>query len=315
LTSDIEKLIARFDRRSISDPFFSPLYFHTAYETDQLQLVNRSLHRSLGSTRPNSDLEPVTYLYHLRLWNRFSGARSQRFFALVERYDWRWVMAACALLLAARMVTGRRWPMTSDRAAYRHAAVALLLTGVAGMVASIVLLLLFQNFHGYLYRDVGLLVALFMAGLTLGGLLASRIGRSEKRALLRSIGVCALAFGAFFLVLGILVTCHRAGWLPGKIVGHVGFFYGAMVAAGVLTGAQFPFVGRLAVACGRDLGRAGGALECLDHLGACLGAFLTGIVLIPVSGIAATLGVFTAIEVLAGLSLLRAALATMDEKR
>jgi len=307
LTSDVERLMARFDRQGVRDPIFSPLFFYTAYESNQLALVNRSLHRSLGSVRTNSDLEPVTYLYHLRLWNRFSGARSQRFFSLVERYDWHWVVWVCLVLLAMRLASSPLLPMTSDRAASRHGAVVLFITGVAGMVSSILLLLLFQSFHGYLYSEVGLLVALFMAGLTTGGAIANRIGRDAKGWLLVLVGGAALAYGFFFLLLELLATGRLGRAVPADLLAHPVFFFLAMVAAGILTGVQFPLVGRLAVVCGGEPGKAGGTLESLDHLGGCLGAFLTGIVLIPVSGVGATLKVFGAIEATAGLSVLLAA--------
>jgi spermidine synthase len=300
LTSDVQRLIARFDRRGINDPSFSPLYFHTAYEANQLQLVNQTFRRTLGTIRPNTDTDPVTYLYHLRLWNRFSGGRSQRFFALIERYNWRAVAAGCGMLCVLLVVFGG-WGIPSDRRAYRLAVAVLVLTGMSGMVSSVVLLLLFQNFHGSLYRHVGLLVALFMAGLTGGSFFANRVGRDEKGRLLGAIGICSLLSSGFFLALAIVGK--GLGGLAEVLFSHVVFFYLAMVAAGGLTGAQFPLVGRLAIVCGRDLGRVGGTLECLDHIGACLGAFLTGMVLIPVSGIAATLGIFGWLELLAGVVL------------
>jgi len=305
LTSNIAQLIARFERRNIRDPDFSPLYFYTAYETDLLRLVNQTLRQSLGKVRLNTDFEPVTYLYHLRLWNRFAGARSQRLFALIERYDWRGVVATCILLCVLLIIFGGSL-MPPARLAYHLAVGALVLTGMSGMVSSIVLLLLFQSFHGSLYRHVGLLVALFMAGLTVGSLLANRVGRDEKSRLVGYIGLCALAFGGFFSALG-MVSDGWYGGLAEVLFGRTTFFYLAMIAAGALTGVQFPLVGRLAIVCGRDIAQAGGTLECLDHVGACLGAFLTGIVLIPVSGIAATLGVFGCLEFLAGLLLLATA--------
>lgn len=304
LTSDVERLIGRFEQRGVEDPVFSPLSFHTAYETEQLNRVNRSLRRSLGSVPPNSDAEPVTYLYHLRLWNLFAGGRSQSFFDLIQRYDWRWVVLACALCLLLRAAAFHWIPMSSDRAAYRQSVAVLFLTGIAGMVSSILLLLLFQNFHGHLYRDVGLLVALFMAGLTLGGLTGNRTGRTEKRWLVGGISRFALAYGLFFLVMEGLVHARGRGGQWGELFDHAAFFYGAMIAAGCLTGVQFSLVGRLASVAGRDPGRAGGALECLDHVGACLGAFLTGIILIPVSGIEATLLTLACVEAGAGLWLM-----------
>ena len=300
LTSDAERLIARFEARGVNEPSFSPLFFYTAYETDQLRLVNRTLRGSLGKVRPNTDFEPVTYLYHLRLWNQFSGGRGQSALAWIERFDWRWVPVAFVLLVIVGLA------LRPARAAYPVSLGALVLTGASGMVSSIVLLLLFQNFQGSLYRQVGLLVALFMAGLTAGSLLATRRGRDEKASLLIGAGGCAVAFSVF---MGVLAAVSK-GWtgaLGDFLFSQAGFFYGAMIAAGVLTGVQFPLVGRLAAACGRDIGKAGGTLESLDHVGACLGAFLTGVVLIPVSGIAATFGLFGVLELLAGLVLLIAA--------
>jgi spermidine synthase len=299
LTSDVERLIARFERRGINAPGFSPLYFHTAYESDRLQLVNQTLRQAVGTMRPNTDFEPVTYLYYLRLWNRYSGGRSQVFFGLVARYDWRWVVWACIVAMVVRLATSRRWPMASDRAVYRQAVAALFLTGAAGMVSSIVLLLLFQNLYGSLYRDVGLLVALFMAGLTVGSALGNRIGRSERSSLVIFLFLSSLAYALFFLALEMLASAGATNRATAKLLDHAGFFYAAMILAGTLTGAPFPLVGRLAVVCGRDPGRAGGVLESLDHLGACLGAFLIGIVLVPVSGIVATLKVFGFIELFA----------------
>jgi spermidine synthase len=344
LTSDVARLIARFERRGVVDPGFSPLYFHTAYEQGQLQVVNRTLRETLGRVRPNTDLEPVTYLYHLRLWNRFSGASSQAFFAAIERYDWRWAILIAVAFLLVRLATARWVPLTSARAAWRQGVAMLFATGFAGMAASILLLLLFQNHHGSLYREVGLLVALFMGGLTIGSLVANwgsgsnyrltpKLGRrrpwsaqamlapsggelptcttSTSRAASRLLGAMGLGACAFWLFLFVLEKSASGGvWeqLAGGFFESASFFHGAMIAAGILTGVQFPLVGRLAAVTGRDPGRAGGILESVDHLGACFGAFLTGVVLIPVSGVVATMTVCRTIEIVFGASLLLAAI-------
>jgi spermidine synthase len=314
LTSDVERLIARYEQRGIADPGFSPLYFHTAFETDALQQINQTLRGSIGKVRPNTDSEPVTYLYYLRLWNRFSGNRSRRVFAGIERYDWRWVVWMCFGLLVFRLATARAWPMTSDRTAFRHAAAVLFATGTAGMVSSVVLLLLFQNLHGSLYRDVGLLVALFMAGLTAGSWLGNRLGREQKGALVGRLAAAALAFALFFLVLERISVGGSSAGLAGTLLGKRAFFYAAMILAGALTGMPFPLVGRLGVACGRDPGRTGGVLESLDHLGACLGAFATGIILVPIGGTIHTLLVFAIIEIACGISLALAVFALWPKR-
>ena len=304
LTSDVQRLIARYEARGVRDAAFSPLLFHTSYERGALRLVNDALARAAGGVRPNTDLEPVTYLHHLRLWHRFSGGASQALFAAVEHYDWRWAVAALVALGLLRLGTFRRLPFASDRAAWRHAVVALFAAGFAGMAASILLLLLFQNHHGSLYREVGLLVALFMAGLTIGSWIANRAGPGTKAALLARMGIAALFFGLFFFLFEQLAAAGASGGFASALPRHPLFFHAAMVVAGLLTGLPFPLVGRLAVACGRDPGRAGGLLEATDHAGAGLGALATGVVLIPVSGVLATMRVVQTLEVAIGLSLL-----------
>ncbi len=317
LTSDPAVLAARFDARGVADPDFSPLFFETAYERHQLELLNRTLRRTLGRVRPNTDFEPATYLHFLRLWSQFSGTRQSWIFRAVQGYDWRIALALCAAIALAAAVLGLRrridptaavlaaahYDRPPDRCrvrGYSAAIGALAAAGMVGMAASIILLLLYQNFHGALYRQVGMLVALFMAGLTAGSLAANRFGRDAPGALLVRLGLCALAF---CLLLGSIALLAGTGvgrqWFERPMV-----FPLAMIAAGALTGAQFSLVGRFAGACGRDTARAGGVLESADHLGACVGAFATGIVLVPVSGIAASLAVAAGVELAAGAILL-----------
>jgi spermidine synthase len=198
--------------------------------------------------------------------------------------------------------------MRSARARYRHSVLVLFLAGTAGMVASVMLQLLYQNFFGSLYREIGLLVALFMAGLTLGGIAGNRWGSNTVQSLTGRCAVAALLFALFFLFLEFAVTARSLSWALGRVFEYRGFFFVATVVAGLLTGVLFPLTGRLAVVSGRDPGRTGGVLECTDHIGACLGAFLVGIVLVPVSGMIATLKVFRVILFFAGVSLALSAL-------
>ena len=57
-----------------------------------------------------------------------------------------------------------------------------------------------------------------------------------------------------------------------------------VLAAGVGTGVVFPLSSHIAVLSGRSLARTAGTLDAVDHLGAALGAFLTGVILVPVLG-------------------------------
>lgn len=303
LTSGIETLMGRFNRRGISDGDFSPLFFFEAYQTDQLDFVNQSLRESRGKAHANRDAEPITYLYHLRLWRQFSGAKSPGPIRTFEAPSIRAVIEVGLIVIVLILLFGlARFLQLPGRFAFPIAILVLALIGMTGMASSIILLLLFQNYHGSLYQDVGLLVALFMAGLTLGALIGNRWGKEDARSLSQTIGLAAMFFCGFLVVVGICAHVLPQDFSI-DLLHHPTLFHILMVFAGVLTGAPFPLVGRLAAACGKSIGRTGGVLECADHLGACAGAFVTGLVLLPLAGIANTLAMFAVLLFLAGLAM------------
>lgn len=57
-----------------------------------------------------------------------------------------------------------------------------------------------------------------------------------------------------------------------------------VLVTGLLGGAAFPLAGRLQLALTPRAGAAAGRVVAADHAGACLGALLCGIVLVPVFG-------------------------------
>jgi spermidine synthase len=76
-----------------------------------------------------------------------------------------------------------------------------------------------------------------------------------------------------------------------------------MVAlTGVLGGAAFPLAGRLQLEATGQIAAAAGSVDSADHAGACLGALLCGLLLVPVFGIT------TAAAILAGTKLASAAM-------
>jgi spermidine synthase len=81
-----------------------------------------------------------------------------------------------------------------------------------------------------------------------------------------------------------------------------------VVLTGLLGGAAFPLAGRLQLGAGGRAGAAAGSVVGADHAGACLGALLCGILLVPV------LGTTVAAFLLAGMKLSSAALLALGER-
>ncbi len=158
-------------------------------------------------------------------------------------------------------------------------------TGFSAMVLEVILLFGFQVFQGYVFYAIGILVAVFMAGLAAGSFTGSRLVRGEA------------APGRFFLACEALLTALALAlapvlllpFLPGTILNAaIGFL---LFLTGFVTGCEFP----LAAACygsGRDLRRtsrpmagAAGTIYALDLFGGWLGGLLGAFLLFPVLGV------------------------------
>ena len=113
--------------------------------------------------------------------------------------------------------------------------VSLATTGMVGMGADLMILLLYQTYRGTLYLEVGLIIALFMLGLALGAYHAGRVRRYGRRR-----GAVALSdlFWVVFL-LGLIPLCSRLSAAPAE----AGLLLSiAALVAGALTALPFPWV-------------------------------------------------------------------------
>jgi len=163
------------------------------------------------------------------------------------------------------LMIGRRWD-TSRRVLL--AAIA----GAAGMVLECALLLGYQTRAGVLYRDLGLLMTAFMAGLALGAAAVDRTGSSTARRWLSVAAFAALSLGS--------AVWLRAG-SPGGLIASsclllaLGFLVAAVVAHASLL--RDP-----------DQLRVVSPVYASDLLGGCVGSLLAGVVLIPLLGLPGT---------------------------
>jgi spermidine synthase len=177
------------------------------------------------------------------------------------------------------------------------------------MALSIIWLFAFQNLYGYVYQRIGWIIALFMGGLVIGCELVNRRSRGlpEPKRLLAYLwrwlilvdgllALLALAIPFALPAFGVMQSTPQALTL-------VEWCVSIMVAlTGVLGGAAFALAGRLQLQTTGRPGSAAGTIVGADHAGACLGALLSGILLVPVFGTAA------AAFILAGIKLTSVAL-------
>ncbi len=311
---------------------------------DPQKLDQRSLELDRVADVPiSTDLHPVVYVQYLAIWEAATHAtRSRgpderhrtRSSGVIERLrSIGWleivsaVIAVAGVVFAASFAVHRR--RRDDGSAQGAAksswlsACALTLsigsTGLATMALSIVLLFAFQNLYGYIYQRIGWIVALFMTGLVLGcGWISWRCRRNADRSGQRGrlwveliavdLAIAVLAVAVPF-VLRLLGSAQHGLASPAVVEGVISAL---VVMTGVLGGGAFALAGGLRLGHRHALevdsaearGRAAGWVVGADHIGACLGALGSGLVLVPVLGIPATAYLLAGLKLASGANLL-----------
>jgi len=76
--------------------------------------------------------------------------------------------------------------------------------------------------------------------------------------------------------------------------------YALVAVAGVLGGMVFPLASVLVIEARGSTGRAAAAVDAADNAGACLGAFITGVLLVPILGVGDACLAVAGVKVLSG---------------
>jgi len=270
--------------------------------------VERTTQRFARIEAPlNTDARPISYYLGLAVWNRVAGASPGRAGIAWEGRGTMFFLALLGIALLARLFHAAETsrldasatsPLGGDRF---NAVLTVGGLGFAGMSASVLLSLAYQSAVGMLYGRVALLAALFMAGLGWGAIVGGRIGWTRFQARCVLMGFLA-GLGALLTALGWYLG--TTGWESGILI------MAALVSAGTLTGTAFS----AAAGVFADAeGRTGAWLDAADHLGASLGAFAAGVLLIPIVGFRST--ALAAAAVVAALLVLHAQSLWLERRR
>ena len=280
ISPNSEVLAERFKSRDIHSDFFTPYHFKLLLPEDRVEFITRVLEEK-QTERINTDSFPITYFYNLVLWEIISGERGKATFLQNLSLNVRWIVVLlfCLFFLRIAYVLIRR-----DRLAHHlkcNALLAIGTTGFAGMALEIILLFAFQNIYGYLYYKVGLIVALFMLGLSLGGWVMTRLIAGRERNWIILLTILEFIVVIYSLSLPYIIATFST---YGSDMIHMEYLFMVLVAgAGWLTGLEFPLVSKILIKR-EDVGTVAGWVDSFDHLGACCGALLTGTVMVPLFG-------------------------------
>jgi len=286
LTSSCAELAQRLAARKVRSGIF-PAYFAAVFPEEETASLNAAL-SALPAGEVNADWRPTTYAASLVLWARYSRSTVARWVLASTRV--KSALLFCALVLAALLGV---LPVLARRSVSAAASIGILYTGFSAMSMSVLVLYAFQVKCGYVYDWIGALTASFIGGLCLGGVLGSARAATRRRLIGAEVFAC-LAPLAGLAALGI-----AAGRLSADHARYVILF--VSVGAGLATGFEFPVAAGILSAAGSGARDAASRLQALDQAGACAGALVTGILIVPALGIWLSLGVLAAVKACSAL--------------
>jgi spermidine synthase len=265
LSIDPGRLTAAITRLGLNNRYVSPEMLPARLNPLRIDYLAGKI--SGPATRINRDLAPVSYYFHSILWAaQFRGLESKLIQA-AGRIPSGWLLDAplAVFALGLAFLASRR-----KRSAARFL-VPIAVMGLTSIVVELTVFIAFQANFGYVYGKIPLLLALFMAGLVIGSLLARRQKQTTPAAL-------PIVQGAF--VLSLLAALKSLSGAGGEIVP-----FALLLVFGTLGGYLFVCASGLLLRERPHLGLGYG----VDLLASFAGVILASAVIIPLWGLPAVL--------------------------
>jgi len=259
-------IAARLERLGLATKLVNRHYLDAMLAPDRLADLDRAVAQP---AEINTDFNPALYYYHLRHW-------LSQFTVWTVLPSGRMLGGVLLALLAAYLVGLRAVPRVIFAA------------GFAAAALEVVLLLGFQVLYGSLYRQVGLVVTVFMAGLAAGAWRANHRLDHAASVRLAPVRLLLLLSGAIAVLAAllpfILPQLGRLDAFTGSALSGQGIVLLLTFLLAALVGGQFPLAG--ATGSGEAAATAA-RLYTADLVGAALGALLVSTLLIPLLGVTA----------------------------
>ncbi|MBN2565462.1 MAG: hypothetical protein JXB46_07100 [Candidatus Eisenbacteria bacterium] len=283
LTRDADVLIDRVRRRDLDVVYIRDYYLSDRLNQERTEELDRAV-AGVPATI-NSDLTPIGYYLDLVVWQKqFAGGSS--LLARAPRFINGTTVAAAAVLVLLALGLPALSTHRPRRSLARGVFAAVLVVGATEISLELAALLAFQSIYGYVYHQLAIIVAGFMAGLAAGGWLGvALVRRGAGLVLFAALQACVALVP---LTLGWALR-EVAGLPPSSLASWAYYFPALVVGSALLAGVQFPLAVRLLAASPEETGRTAGRLYAADLAGAALGAPLSAVFLLPLLGVWGTM--------------------------
>ncbi|KPJ55363.1 hypothetical protein AMJ47_00625 [Parcubacteria bacterium DG_72] len=244
-----EILIKRLKQRNIKTSFLNEQYINYLFLRKQ---------ESNPKAQINKNLHPVAYFFQTLFWlDMFNTNLSKIFKKTAENF---WIIFLALLIILTILYKHKTKPIFSVAAA-----------GFSLMAFETISIFVFQTAIGHLFVRIALLIS----ALTLGMVLGVWYGQKTKKGILIfHFLIIILSLACYFIFVNLAKE-------PVILI--------ISLIAGFLGGAIFPIANKMYLERQKEPDKKTGTIYAADLIGACLGAVIPSLILIPVFGLFETL--------------------------
>jgi len=228
---------------------------------------------SSATKKINRDLKPIAVFEMLILWNKKFSKSLYLFLKVLNNLD-----SGVVFLFIFLIMLLLSYVFYRARDKFSTITYCIATTGFFGMLTSLILVFSFQVFYGYLYRMIGILISIFMAGIALGSIYITSNFEKIKSEFRLFVRLEALII-AFTFILALTITRFLSSGYYASLIFIVLFFI-----SGLLMGLEFPLASKIYLGVRKQVGSTAGILYAADLLGGWVAGISGSIVLLPVLG-------------------------------
>jgi spermidine synthase len=285
LTEDASILEERLRKIFPSQFSFLPSGFKNIFREERIEFI-KNMYIDNPMFRKgkllNQDNKPLTFFLNLLVMARYSQSYLVEFFKSAAFAGIGVFLIPLFIFFLVRIYFLLKIENVAVKRLLFNTKLFQFFSGFLGFSFHLTLIFLFQNRFGTIFQLIGLVNAIFMLGLCLGGFLGKYL--VKKFASVKVLIGIIIAEGILILLAYPLFT----GFIISDQMSFA-VFIKFFLAAGVLTGCSYPVAAKIFQSSKTSLSYAAVSLELLDHWGASYAGILTGLFMLPLIGVLKTL--------------------------
>jgi len=256
-----EKVKKKFEGKGLDNKYIIFEYLDWRFTSTQTVKLNEDFKNNQAEI--NSDFKPILYYQQLKIFLE----------KMKIGKNWEKISMVLAVLMLLMIVL-----LLKNKSYDRRLLVASAIPEFCLLSFEMLLIILFQTFHGYLYSQLSFIIALILAGISTGSIIFSRLLKKYELKFLLKLSYLIIIFMFFFTLIFV--------WQFSYLFNYKVIYFVLSILSGLAIGTKFPLINRLYLKTSPNLGAVYGA----DLIGAGAGAVLAGTFMLPILGVAGSLG-------------------------